>query len=98
MTISIELLLIISGLIGMLTTTAITILLIVMPYIREKRKDEADRKEREDLEKLKQALMHKALDYDFTRDITAGQETTRYKDMLSRLKDHYGDFGEPTKP
>ena len=89
-----ELIFLILGFISMLIPTGITILVIVLPYMERKAaakaveaKEAAEREERQNRQRYVKALIDTAMDYDFGRDITAGKETTSYKDLLSRAKE-----------
>lgn len=89
-----EFIFLILGFISMMIPAGITILMIVLPYIERKAaakeaaaKEAAERAETRQREKDMVSLAHEVLISDFARDATAGQESTNYKDLLSRAKE-----------
>ena len=71
---------------SMALSFGVSVLVIVLPYMERKSQAAAAEAERRDRERLKQQLLYTALDYDFARDLTAGQETTRYNDMIKIIR------------
>ena len=71
---------------SMALSFGVSVLVITMPYIERSKQAAAAEAERRDRERLKQQLLYTALDYDLARDLTAGQETTRYNEMMRIIR------------
>lgn len=71
---------------SMALSFGISILIVVMPYLERSKAAAIAAAALSDRERMKQALIYTALDYDFARDLTAGQETTRYNDMMRIIR------------
>lgn len=89
-----DLIFIIFGIISLILSSGITILLVALPHCERKAerktieaKEAAEREERENRQRLVKALVDTAMDYDFGRDVTAGKETTSYKEIIAKAKE-----------
>jgi len=71
---------------GMAFSFGVSILVIVMPYLERTKQAAIAAAALSDRERMKQALIYTALDYDFARDLTAGAETTRYNEMMRIIR------------
>ena len=71
---------------SMALSFGVSILIIVMQYLERTKQAAIAAAALSDRERMKQALIYTALDYDFARDLTAGQETTRYQDMIKIIR------------
>ena len=71
---------------SMALSFGVSVLIIVMPYLERTKQAAIAAAALSDRERMKQALIYTALDYDFARDLTAGQETTRYQDMIKIIR------------
>ena len=87
MEITMELFLIV---LSMALSFGVSILVIVMPYLERTKQAAIAAAALSDRERMKQALIYTALDYDFCRDITAGKETTQYNDLIRIIKSGRG--------
>ena len=80
---------------SMALSFGVSILVIVMPYLERTKQAAIAAAALSDRERMKQALIYTALDYDFARDLTAGQETTRYNDMMRIIRAGHDAEGVP---
>ena len=80
---------------SMALSFGISILIVVMPYLERSKAAAIAAAALSDRERMKQALIYTALDYDFARDLTAGQETTRYNDMMRIIRSARDAEGVP---
>ena len=71
---------------SMALSFGVSILVIVMPYLERTKQAAIAAAALSDRERMKQALIYTALDYDFARDLTAGKETTQYNDLIRIIK------------
>ena len=75
---------------SMALSFGVSILVIVMPYLERTKQAAIAAAALSDRERMKQALIYTALDYDFARDLTAGKETTQYNDLIRIIKSGRG--------
>jgi len=75
---------------AMALSFGVSILVIVMPYLERTKQAAIAAAALSDRERMKQALIYTALDYDFARDLTAGKETTQYNDLIRIIKSGRG--------
>lgn len=80
---------------SMALSFGISILIVVMPYLERSKAAAIAAAALADRERMKQALIYTALDYDFARDLTAGTETTRYQDMIRIIRSGRDAEGVP---
>ena len=71
---------------SMALSFGVSILIIIMPYLERTKQAAIAAAALSDRERMKQALIYTALDYDFCRDITAGKETTQYNDLIRIIR------------
>ena len=75
---------------SMALSFGVSILVILMPYLERTKQAAIAAAALSDRERMKQALIYTALDYDFARDLTAGKETTQYNDLIRIIKSGRG--------
>ena len=75
---------------AMALSFGVSILVIVMPYLERTKQAAIAAAALSDRERMKQALIYTALDYDFCRDITAGKETTQYNELMRVIRSGRG--------
>ena len=80
---------------AMALSFGVSILVIVMPYLERTKQAAIAAAALSDRERMKQALIYTALDYDFARDLTAGKETTQYNDLIRIIKSGRDAEGVP---